>query len=323
MTRALITGGAGFVGSHLAESLLHKGYDVTIIDNLSTGRFENIQPLVANSNFHFVIETISNISVMDRLISECDVIFHLAAAVGVDLIVSQPVRVIETNVGGSETVLKTASRYRKKVLLASTSEVYGKSANEMFSEEDDSVIGATNKSRWAYAVSKALDEFLALAYYKEADLPVAIFRLFNTVGPRQTGRYGMVIPRFVQAALKGEAIRVFGDGKQSRCFGNVSDAVRGIIGLSEHDGALGQVFNIGTQEEISILDLAERVKARTGSPSEIILVPYSEAYEIGFEDMRRRMPNTHKIHDLIGWQPEKTLDQTLDEVIAYFKSSQG
>lgn len=317
MTRALITGGAGFIGSHLSEALLHKGYHVTIIDNLSTGSFDNIAPLVGSANFHFAIETIVNTSVMDRLVSECDVIFHLAAAVGVDLIVSEPIRVIETNVGGSEIVLQTARRYRKKVMLASTSEVYGKSNRDKFAEDDDSVIGATTKSRWSYAASKALDEFLALAYHKEADLPVVIFRLFNTVGPRQSGRYGMVIPRFVRAALRGDPIRVFGDGQQSRCFANVSDAVRAIITLAESDKAVGEVFNVGTQEEITILDLARRVKERASSQSEIIFVPYSEAYEEGFEDMRRRMPDTTKISNLIGWQPEKVLEQTLDEIIAY------
>jgi UDP-glucose 4-epimerase len=224
-------------------------------------------------------------------------------------------------VHGSEIVLQTARRYRKKVMLASTSEVYGKSNHERFSEEDDSVIGPTIKSRWSYAASKALDEFLALAYHKETRLPVVIFRLFNTVGPRQSGRYGMVIPRFVKSALAGEPIRVFGDGHQSRCFCNVSDSVRAIVSLAERDEAVGRIFNVGSQEEISILDLAERVKQRTGSPSEIVVVPYDQAYEEGFEDMRRRMPDITRINQLIGWKPEKTLDQTLDEVIGYFRKS--
>jgi len=319
MARALITGGAGFIGSHLSEALLLMGHHVTIIDDLSTGRFENIEPLVAHPDFHFTIESIMNVGVMDRLVSECDMVFHLAAAVGVDLIVREPIRVIETNVGGSEIVLQTARRYRTKVMLASTSEVYGKSDQTPFSEEADSVLGATTKSRWAYAASKALDEFLALAYHKQADLPVVVFRLFNTVGPRQRGRYGMVIPRFVKAALAGEPIRVFGDGLQSRCFCNVSDAVRGIVALSHHESAVGEVFNIGSSEEISIMELAKRVKARTNSQSEIVTVPYNEAYEEGFEDMRRRVPDTAKIERTIGWKPEKILDQTLDEVIAYFK----
>lgn len=319
MARALITGGAGFIGSHLAEALLRQGDDVTIIDDLSTGLFENIAPLTESPRFHFAIETITNASVMDRLVSECDIIYHLAAAVGVDLIVSQPVHTIETNVHGSEVVLQTARRYRKKVMLASTSEVYGKSNNDVFSEDDDSVIGSTVKSRWSYAASKALDEFLALAYHKEAGLPVVIFRLFNTVGPRQRGRYGMVVPRFVKAALAGDALRVFGDGQQTRCFCNVSDSVRAIIQLAANEAAVGQVFNVGSQEEISILDLASRVKTRTKSRSEIVLVPYDQAYEEGFEDMRRRMPDTAKIRTLIGWKAEKTLSHTLDEVMAYFK----
>ncbi|MBN1313484.1 MAG: GDP-mannose 4,6-dehydratase [Anaerolineae bacterium] len=319
MTRALITGGAGFIGGHLSEVLLDKGYEVTIIDDLSTGRFENVEHLTGNPHFHFAIETIANTAVMDRLVSECDIIFHLAAAVGVDLIVSKPIHVIETNIGGSEIVLQTARRYRRKVMLASTSEVYGKSNSAPFAEDDDSVLGPTIKNRWSYAATKAVDEFLALAYHKEIELPVVIFRLFNTVGVRQSGRYGMVIPRFVQAALKDEPIRVFGDGKQTRCFGNVSDSVRAIIALSECDEAVGQVFNVGTQEEVTILELAERVKTRAGSGSEIMLVPYNEAYEEGFEDMRRRIPDTSKIQRMVGWKAEKTLDQTLDEVIAYFR----
>lgn len=319
MARALITGGAGFIGSHLSEALLARGDEVTIIDDLSTGRFENIAPLTGNPRFHFAIETITNTAVMDRLVSECDIVYHLAAAVGVDLIVSQPIHTIETNVHGTEITLQTARRYRKKVLVASTSEVYGKSNNERFAEDDDSVIGSTVKSRWSYAASKALDEFLALAYHKESQLPVVIFRLFNTVGPRQSGRYGMVIPRFVKSALSGEPIRVFGDGQQSRCFCNVSDSVRAIVSLSEQDGAVGQVFNVGSHEEISIAELAKRVKQRTGSASEIVKVPYDQAYEQGFEDMRRRMPDTSKIEKLIGWKTEKSLDQTLDEVIEYFK----
>ena len=320
MSNILVTGGAGFIGGHLSEALLDKGYEVTIIDDLSTGRLENIEYLTGNPRFRFTIETIANTAVMDRLVSECDLIFHLAAAVGVDLIVSQPIRVIETNIGGSEVVLQTARRYRRKVMLASTSEVYGKSNNAPFSEDDDSVLGPTIKNRWSYAATKAVDEFLALAYHKEVGLPVGIFRLFNTVGPRQSGRYGMVIPRFVQSALSGKPIRVFGDGKQTRCFGNVSDSVRAIIALSECDEAVGQVFNVGTQEEVTILELAERVKERAGSSSEIVLIPYSEAYEEGFEDMRRRVPDTSKIRRLVGWQPEKSLDQTLDEVIAYFRA---
>ena len=322
MTRALVTGGAGFVGSHLSEALLAAGYDVTIIDDLSTGLFENIEHLADHPQFHFAIETITNQAVMDRLVSECDIIFHLAAAVGVDLIVSSPIRVIETNVRGTDIVLSTARRYRKKTLIASTSEVYGKSNELTFREDHDRIIGPTTKSRWSYAVSKALDEFLALAYYKEADLPVVILRLFNTVGPRQRGRYGMVIPRFVRWALAGEPIQVYGDGKQSRCFANVGDVVKAIMGLAECPEAEGEIFNVGSQEEITILELAERVKARTGSSSEIVLVPYDEAYEEGFEDMRRRMPNTDKIKAAIDWEAETPLDATLDQVIAYIKAQQ-
>ena len=321
MVRALITGGAGFIGSHLSEALLARGHEVTVIDDLSTGHFENVAPLTANPHFQFAIETITNAAVMDRLVSECDIVYHLAAAVGVDLIVSQPIHTIETNVHGTEIVLQTARRYRKRVMIASTSEVYGKSNNERFSEQDDSILGPTIKSRWSYAASKALDEFLALAYHKETRLPVVIFRLFNTVGPRQSGRYGMVIPRFVRAALAGEPIRVFGDGLQSRCFCNVSDSVRAIITLAETEQATGEIFNVGSQEEISILELARRVRQRTGSQSEIVMVPYDQAYEQGFEDMRRRMPDTQKIEALVGWKPEKSLNQTLDEVIQSFTQS--
>lgn len=319
MVRALITGGAGFIGSHLAEALLQSGHQVTIIDDLSTGRFENIQHLTTNPDFHFAIESITNGAVMDRLVSECDLIYHLAAAVGVDLVVTRPIHTIETNVHGMNIVLKTARRYHKKVLLASTSEIYGKSNHDIFNEDDDRVLGPTTKSRWSYASSKALDEFLALAYHKEAGLPTVIFRLFNTVGPRQRGRYGMVVPRFVKWALAGEPIQVYGDGQQSRCFANVSDVVRAIIGLAECKDALGEVFNVGTQEEIAIIDLAKKVKALTNSDSEIRLVPYHEAYEAGFDDMRRRMPDIGKINRVIGWKPEKNLDDTLQEIISYFR----
>jgi len=320
MRYALITGGAGFIGSHLAEALLKKGDRVTVIDDLSTGRFENIAHLTSNPNFHFAIETITNQTVMDRLVSECDLIFHLAAAVGVDLIVRSPIHTIETNVMGTEMVLKTARRYRTKVMIASTSEIYGKSTKAPFSEDDDRVMGPTTKSRWSYATSKALDEFLALAYHKEVGLPVVVFRLFNTVGPRQRGRYGMVIPRFVQWALRNEPIQIYGDGQQTRCFANVSDVVEAIDRLSECEAAVGDVFNIGSQEEVTIRELAERVRERTNSQSEIVTIPYNEAYEEGFEDMRRRVPDISKVQRLIGWKPRKTLNETLDEVIAYFRT---
>lgn len=320
---ALITGGAGFIGSHLSEALLKQGDRVTIIDDLSTGRFENIEHLTGDPNFHFAIESIANHNVMDRLVSECDIIFHLAAAVGVDLIVRSPIHTIETNVTGTDIVLKTARRYRRKVMIASTSEIYGKSNKAPFSEDDDRVQGSTTKSRWSYATSKALDEFLALAYHKEVGLPVVIFRLFNTVGPRQRGRYGMVIPRFVRWALAGEPIQVYGSGEQTRCFANVTDVVDAISRLSTSEEAVGEVFNIGSQEEVTMLDLAHRIKERAGSSSEIKLVPYSEAYEEGFEDMLRRVPDISKVKNTIDWAPHKDLDQTIDEVIAYFREEEG
>lgn len=319
MTHALITGGAGFIGSHLTEHLLSLGQQVTIIDDLSTGRFENVAHLSANPDFRYAIESITNTGVMDRLVSECDTIYHLAAAVGVDLIVKQPIHTIETNVMGTETVLKTARRYRRKVLIASTSEIYGKSEKTPFAEDDDRVQGPTTKSRWSYATSKALDEFLSLAYHKEIGLPVVVFRLFNTVGPRQRGRYGMVIPRFVQWALAGQPLQVYGSGQQTRCFANVSDVVAAVATLGQTDEAVGQVYNIGSQEETTILELAQRVKERTGSQSEIQMIPYNEAYEEGFEDMLRRVPDTDKIQRAIGWQPRKDLNTTLDEVIAYIR----
>jgi UDP-glucose 4-epimerase len=321
--RALITGGAGFIGSHLAEALLARGDEVTIIDDLSTGRFENIAHLQHHPRFHFAIETITNQTVMDRLVSECDLIFHLAAAVGVELIVSRPVHVIETNIMGTEAVLRTANRYRRKVLLASTSEIYGKSEEVPFREDADRVLGPTTRSRWSYACSKAVDEFLALAYWKEKGLPVVIFRLFNTVGPRQTGRYGMVVPRFVQQALRGEPITVYGDGKQSRCFTDVEDVVRAIIALAEHPGAVGDVFNIGSTEEITIEDLAWKVKRLAESPSPIVYIPYDQAYEAGFEDMRRRVPDLTKIRNLVGYEPRVPLDETLRRIIAWFRQKEG
>src|SRR5690606_37873688 len=320
MRHALITGGAGFIGSHLAEALLKKGDRVTVIDDLSTGRFENIAHLTSNPNFHFAIETITNQTVMDRLVSECDLIFHLAAAVGVDLIVRSPIHTIETNVMGTEMVLKTARRYRTKVMIASTSEIYGKSTKAPFAEDDDRVQGPTTKSRWSYAASKALDEFLALAYHKQVGLPVVIFRLFNTVGPRQRGRYGMVIPRFVRWALANETIKVYGDGTQTRCFANVSDVVEAIVRLSDCEAAVGEAFNIGSQEEITIRELAQRIRERAGSRSEIVTVPYSEAYEEGFEDMLRRVPDISKVRSTIGWEPRKSLDQTIDEVVDYIRN---
>lgn len=319
MTHALITGGAGFIGSHLAERLLDAGQAVTVIDNLSTGRFDNIAHLEGRPGFRYAIEDIRNIHVIDRLVSECDVIYHLAAAVGVHKIISQPIETIEVNIGGTEVILKTARRYRRKVLIASTSEVYGKGVRFPFHEDDDSLIGPTIRSRWSYATSKAIDEFLALAYHKEVGLPVVIARLFNTVGPRQTGQYGMVLPRFVQAALAGQPIRVYGDGQQQRCFANVSDVVQAVAALTEAPQAVGQVFNIGSSEEITIADLAERVRTRASSASEIVLVPYEEAYESGFEDFRRRIPSLDKIKQVTGWQPSTPLNTTIDQIIAYYR----
>lgn len=319
MTHALITGGAGFIGSHLAERLLADGQRVTIIDNLSTGAFENVAALQHQSNFRFAIEDIRNVQVMDRLVSECDVVYHLAAAVGVHKIISEPIETIEVNIGGTEVVLQMARRYRKKVLIASTSEIYGKGVRIPFHEDDDRVLGPTTRHRWSYAASKAVDEFLAFAYHRQIGLPVVVFRLFNTVGPRQTGRYGMVLPRFVRWALAGEPLMVYGDGQQQRCFCNVSDVVSALTGLAQSPSAVGEVFNIGSNEEISILGLAERVCQRVGSSSEIKLIPYEEAYESGFEDFRRRVPSLDKIRQTIEWSPTTALNDTIDQIIAYYR----
>ncbi len=320
--RALITGGCGFIGSHLAEALLARGDRVTVVDDLSTGRFENIEHLVDRPGFQFAIDTITNETVMDRLVSECDIIYHLAAAVGVELIVEDPIHVIETNIQGCDTVLRIGARYRKKVMLASTSEIYGKGDQVPFGEEDDRVLGPTTRSRWSYACSKAMDEFLALAYARERALPVVIMRFFNTVGPRQTGRYGMVIPRFVQQALNGEPITVYGDGQQSRCFAYVGDVVEAMVALAQEPSAVGEVFNIGSTEEVTIEELAKRIVGLTDSSSEIVYVPYDEAYEEGFEDMRRRVPDIHKIRDYIGWEPSVDLEGILRRVIDHYISGQ-
>ncbi len=319
MTRALITGGAGFIGSHLAERLLAEGQHVTIIDNLSTGQLANITHLESDPCFRYAIEDIRNIHVMDRLVSECDLIYHLAAAVGVQKIINEPIETIEVNIGGTEVVLKTARRYRKKVLIASTSEIYGKGVRFPFCEDDDRLMGPTTRSRWSYAASKAIDEFLALAYHKEVGLPVVIVRLFNTVGPRQTGQYGMVVPRFVQSALANQPIRVYGDGEQQRCFCNVRDVVDAIYRLSQTPEAVGEVFNIGSEEEVTIMELAQRVRGRAHSQSDITLVPYDEAYEAGFEDFRRRVPSTDKLYQFTGWQPVTPLDETIDQIIQYYR----
>ena len=314
--RALITGGAGFIGSHLAERLLEEGHQVHVLDDLSTGSFENIAHLKGRPKFTYTIDTVTNESLLAELVDQCDVIFHLAAAVGVRLIVEAPVRTIETNVHGTECVLRAAAKKNKVVVIASTSEVYGKSADVPFREDGDLALGPTSKHRWAYACSKAIDEFLALAYWKERKLPVIVVRFFNTVGPRQTGRYGMVVPTFVRQALDGQPITVYGDGLQSRCFTYVGDVVNALVKLGQEPRAIGEVFNLGNEEEVSIRELAERVKASTGSASPIVTVPYDQAYESGFEDMPRRVPDISKVRALIGFEPKVKLDEILRLVIA-------
>ncbi len=319
--KALITGGAGFVGSHLAEKLLEQGHEVHVLDNLSTGSIENIEQLKPNPRFRYVIDSVLNEPLLAELVDRVDVVYHLAAAVGVRLIVESPVNTIETNVHGTEAVLKHANKKRKKVLLTSTSEVYGKSNAVPFREDGDLVLGPTSKGRWSYACSKAIDEFLAIAYHKEKHLPVVVVRLFNTVGPRQTGRYGMVIPNLVKQALLGHPLTVYGDGSQTRCFTFVSDVVGQLAELGQDERAVGQVFNVGNdREEVTILELARRVKARTGSASEIVIVPYDRAYEEGFEDMQRRVPDLAKLRALTGYEPRVGLDEILDRVIGYFTS---
>jgi UDP-glucose 4-epimerase len=317
--RALITGGAGFIGSHLSEALVARGDEVLILDDLSTGSIENIAHLKGRPGFEYFIDTVENEPLLAELIDRSDVVFHLAAAVGVKLIVEQPVYTIETNVHGTEVVLKHANKKKKLVVIASTSEVYGKSEDVPFREDADLVLGPTPKHRWAYACSKAIDEFLALAYWKERKLPVIIVRFFNTVGPRQSGQYGMVIPNFVRQALAGEPITVFGDGTQSRAFTHVSDVVDALLKLVAEPRAVGEVFNIGNMEEISIRALAERVKVLSGSRSTIKLIPYDEAYESGFEDMPRRVPDLGKINALIGYETKNTLDDIQTQVIEYFR----
>lgn len=340
-TKYLITGGAGFIGSHLARALLDEGHRVSVIDDLSTGSRDNIQHLIGHPDFHFARASITDEIVLDRLAAESDVIFHLAAAVGVRLIVERPVHTIETNVMGTEAVLKAAIRYGAKVVLTSTSEVYGKGNGVPFGEEDDVVLGSTYRSRWAYAATKMVDEFLALAYYREKGLPVVVVRLFNTVGPRQTGEYGMVVPRFIKQALAGQPLLVHGDGKQSRCFVHVRDAVDAILELSRCPKAVGQVCNIGSTEEITILELAhvilERVDAwrnqnsfpNSGDPAlacpepaRIELMPYEKAYGADFEDMRQRVPNIGKVRELVGWQPKASLRQIVDDMIAHMAPTQ-
>jgi UDP-glucose 4-epimerase len=316
--RYLITGGAGFIGSHLAERLLERGDKIILLDNLSTGSMENIRHLKASGRMEYHLDAIENRHLLAELVDDADVVVHLAAAVGVRLIVESPVRTIETNVNGTQMVLEAASKKRKLVLTASTSEVYGKSTQVPFREDADLVIGPTNKGRWSYAASKALDEFLALSYWKEKKVPVIVARLFNTVGPRQSGRYGMVLPNFVERALENEPILVYGDGKQSRCFCDVRDTVEGLIRLMDRDCAVGEVVNVGNTEEVSIEGLARMVKERTGSASPVKYVPYDQAYEPGFEDMMRRVPSVDKLHALTGFCPKTPLTEIIDRVAAYF-----
>jgi nucleoside-diphosphate-sugar epimerase len=321
--RVLITGGAGFIGSHLSDAYLQRGDEVFIIDDLSTGSFENIRHLKDHPRFHYTIDSVHNQPVTAELVDQVDVIVHLAAAVGVKLIVESPVHTIETNVHGTEVVLSLANKKKKKVLIASTSEVYGLSTQVPFTEDGNLVMGATTKGRWSYACSKAIDEFLALAYWREKKLPTVVVRLFNTVGPRQTGQYGMVIPTFVKQALAERPITVFGDGKQSRCFCHVSDVVGALMKLMDEPSAVGEVFNIGSNQEITMVDLAKKVKELTNSESEIVFVPYDEAYEEGFEDMPRRVPNISKVNKQIGFQPEMNLDGILKSVIDFHSGQQA
>ena len=321
--RVLITGGAGFIGSHLSDACLERGDEVFIIDDLSTGSFQNIRHLKDHPRFHYTIENVHNQPVTAELVDQCDVIFHLAAAVGVKLIVESPVHTIETNVRGTEVVLSLANKKKKKVLVASTSEVYGLSTQVPFTEDGNLVMGATTKGRWSYACSKAIDEFLALAYWREKKLPTIVVRLFNTVGPRQTGQYGMVIPTFVKQALSERPITVYGDGKQSRCFCYVGDVVGALMKLMDEDQAVGEVFNIGSNQEITIGDLAKKVKELTSSESEIVFVPYDEAYEEGFEDMPRRIPDIAKVNRQIGFQPQLDLEGILKTVIEFHSGQQS
>jgi len=319
--RALVTGGAGFIGSHLTEALLHAGHGVTIIDDLSTGRLVNLAAVKDHSRLEVIEGSVTDEPLVRKAMAGIDVVYHLAAAVGVRLILDRPVGTIETNILGTEAILRAAREERPRVLLASTSEVYGKNDRVPLSEDDDRVLGPTTKSRWSYACSKEIDEFLGLAYHREYGVPVTIVRFFNTIGPRQTGRYGMVVPRFVRQALDGEPITVYGDGRQSRCFTDVEDAVRATLALSLAPNAVGDVFNIGTTHELTIQELAERVRALAGSVAPIRFVPYEEAYQPGFEDLRRRVPDIRKAERVAGYQPRVPLDETLHRVIAHLRDT--
>jgi UDP-glucose 4-epimerase len=319
--KALVTGGAGFIGSHLAEALLAAGHAVAVLDDLSTGRLENLQAVQAHPAFTMAVGSVKDEAIVQKLVADADVVYHLAAAVGVRLILERPVETIVTNIVGTEVVLRAAAQAGTRVVLASTSEVYGKSDRVPLSEDDDRLLGPTTKSRWSYAGSKAIDEFLGLAYHREQGLPVVVLRFFNTVGPRQIGRYGMVVPRFARQALEGGPITVYGDGRQSRCFTDVEDTVRGMIALSVADGAAGQVFNLGTTHEVTIGDLAERVRSLAGSSAAIVRVPYEQAYQPGFEDLRRRVPDLRKAEAAVGYRPRVPLDETLRRVIASLRAT--
>ncbi len=319
--QALITGGAGFIGSHLAEALLERGDEVYVIDDLSTGSIKNLDHLRGDKRLHVTIDKVENTAILAQLVDRADIVYHLAAAVGVRLVVESPVRTIETNLKTTEVVLEHAAKKKKNVFFASTSEVYGKRDIQPCREDDDLIIGPTNKGRWSYACSKAIDEFLALAYAREKGLPVIVGRFFNTVGPRQTGRYGMVVPSFVRQALAGQPISVYGDGAQARCFGYVGDVVGAVVKLVDTPAAYGQVFNIGNDQEVSITELAERVIKSVGSASTIQRIPYTEAYGDGFEDMRRRVPDLTKIREAIGYRPRVLLDEIIQKVVAYHRST--
>lgn len=317
--KALVTGGAGFIGSHLCERLLADGSEVAVIDDLSTGRSSNIEGIMDDPGFTFVEASVRNAAALEPLVKKCDVIFHLAAAVGVQLIVDKPVQTIETNIHGTEVVLEIANKYKRRVLLASTSEVYGKSEDVPFGEDDDMLLGSTKFSRWSYACSKAIDEFLGFAYHDEYGLEVIVARLFNTIGPRQVGRYGMVVPRFIELALKNEPLMIYGTGQQSRCFGYVGDVVEGLVGLMDCGNAGGRVYNIGSDEEITIEALADKIIAKTESKSEKQFISYEQAYGRAFDDMERRVPSLARMKEVTGFQPKTNLDETLEIIIDHFR----
>lgn len=316
MSKVLITGGAGFIGSHLVDALVARGDSVVILDDLSTGRHDNLRHHEGNPNVEFVLGSILNENLVDDSVRRVDLVLHLAAAVGVNLIVERPLESLATNIRGSEVVLEKCHKYGRKVLVTSTSEIYGKNTSDLLNEEDDRILGSPLKARWSYSEAKAIEEVLAYSYWREKGLPAVIVRLFNTVGPRQVGHYGMVIPRFVEQALRNAPITVYGDGSQRRCFCHVADSVEALLGLAGSTEAEGRVFNVGAQREITIADLARTIVERTGSTSELVFIPYDEAYEHGFEDMERRVPDTARVNGLLGWKPEHTLEQIIDDVAA-------